>query len=325
MAEQPTLKRKSDLEPDADPKKPKAPGAQSPTAAVGASEAAREDGTHASPTQAKAPQQEKSPQASKPVFGAASTFGNAAIFDRMKKKANVFDSASPEKDAAPSTASLFGSFGASTSFGGSFGANSKFGGAFQSATLKKSFLDEPSTEDDKSKSPSAAPATQQYKQVELAAQDVKTGEENERSVFSTTAKLFELDFSNIKDGWKERGLGPLHLNQAVADPAQVRMVMRSQGLLRVILNHKVASSTVLIKGLEASLSPGKFLRMNSLSADKKPIQYLLKFSNEGVRDEFYDKVEELKGQVLAKKANGTERKDPRLDDHDTDKDSGDEK
>lgn len=234
----------------------------------------------------------------KPVFGAASTFGKASIFEKMKNKTNVFDSESPDSEGKLGTpTSSFGSFATAGLFGSLFGANSKFGNAFQAALQKKLFLDDPevAAEEEQSKSPSATPkATQQYKQVELTAQEVKTGEEDEKSVFLATAKLFELDFANIGEGWKERGLGPLHLNQLLADRTQIRVVMRSQGLLRVILNYKIAASTQLLKGLEASLSPGKFLRVNSVSADKKPIQYLIKFSNESVRNDFYDKVEELK-------------------------------
>lgn len=257
----------------------------------GQSQASDVTETAKSPEQKK-PTEEISKDASvspKPVFGAASTFGKASIFDKMKSNANVFDNASEKGNAA--TTSFGSSFGSSF---GLFGASSKFANALQRATEKKSFLDEP---DDKSesKSPSQTPqTTQQYKQVELVAQEVKTGEENEQSLYNATAKLFELDLTKMADGWKERGLGPLHLNQSLDDPAQVRLVMRSQGLLRVILNYRITSSTVLIKGLEASLSPGKYLRFNTVSPEGKPVQYLLKFANESLRDTLVDKVAEVK-------------------------------
>lgn len=261
----------------------------------------------------------------KPVFGATSTFGNASIFDKMKSKTNVFDGLplkSPEKAA---TATSFGSsFGSSF---GLFGANSKFANALQRATEKKSFLDEPETDNTESKSPPETPrATQQYKQVELVAQEVKTGEENEHSLYSATAKLFELDLTRIKEGWKERGLGPLHLNQSLDDVSQVRIVMRSQGLLRVILNYRITPTTVLIKGLEASLAPGKYLRFNSVSPEGKPVQYLIKFSNETLRNELVDKVNEVRA--------ATAKNNTRLDTNNsasapstqeaTDEDTGDE-
>ncbi|KAJ8144896.1 hypothetical protein OY671_001998 [Metschnikowia pulcherrima] len=252
------------------------------------------------------------PVSAKPVFGAASSFGNASIFEKMKNKTNVFDS-KPETtfDAneakAPAVATSFGTFG------GSFGASSKFSNALQKATQKKSFLDEPTTvTSSKPDSPSAS--SQQYKQVELTEKKVETGEENESSLFSTTAKLFELDLDNIAEGWKERGRGPLHLNQSQENPAEARLVMRSNGLLRVILNYKVTPTTDLIKGLEASLSPGKFLRMASLSGGK-PVQYLLKFSNQDIRDGLFNRVAELKSEIekvnkSSEKSDGGERKEP---------------
>ncbi|OBA21387.1 PH domain-like protein [Metschnikowia bicuspidata var. bicuspidata NRRL YB-4993] len=234
------------------------------------------------------------PGSAKPVFGAASTFGNASIFDRMKNNTNVFDAAAKpseaaQEQAAPATLS-FGSFG------GSFGAGSKFSNALQKASQKKSFLDEPK-ETDTDKEVSLGPSSQQYKQVDLSEKKVETGEENEKSVYSATAKLFELDLSNISEGWKERGRGPVHVNQAIQDPAQARLVMRSNGLLRVILNYKISQTTTLLKGLEASLSPGKFLRMTAVSAEGKPVQYMLKFLSEEIRDALVDKVSELKEQI----------------------------
>lgn len=261
----------------------------------------------------------------KPVFGATSTFGNASIFDKMKSKTNVFDGLPLKSPEKATTATSFGSsFGSSF---GLFGANSKFANALQRATERKSFLDEPETDNTESKSPPETPkATQQYKQVELVAQEVKTGEENEHSLYSATAKLFELDLTRIKEGWKERGLGPLHLNQSLDDMSQVRIVMRSQGLLRVILNYRITPTTVLIKGLEASLAPGKYLRFNSVSPEGKPVQYLIKFSNETLRNELVDKVNEVR--------TATAKNNTRLDTNNsasapstqeaTDEDTGDE-
>lgn len=260
---------------------------------------------------------------SKPVFGATTTFGNGSIFDKMKSNTNVFDKlalSSPQK--AEKAASFGSSFGSSF---GLFGANSKFANALQRATEKKSFLDEPVKDDTDTKSPPETPkAAQQYKQVELVAQEVKTGEENEKSMFSATAKLFELDLTKIKDGWKERGLGPLHLNQSLDDLAQVRIVMRSQGLLRVILNYRITSTTVLMKGLEASLSPGKYLRFNSVSAEGQPVQYLIKFSNETLRNELVDKVNEVRATVKSNTRTATEKSSAPSTQDPTDEDTGDE-
>ncbi|EEQ38470.1 putative ran-specific GTPase-activating protein [Clavispora lusitaniae] len=232
----------------------------------------------------------------KPVFGSTSKFGNASIFDKMKDRPSIFDSKPEETKASESKfGSSSSSFGGS--FGSSFGANSKFSNAFENSTKKKSFLDMPEEKQEETNSDTSTgtpKSTQQYKQIDLQAQEVKTGEENEKSIFSATAKLFELDLTNISGGWKERGLGPLHLNQSLDDPSQIRLVMRSQGLLRVILNYKITPSTTFIKGLEASLAPGKYTRINYVSSEGKLIQYLIKFANQNLRDELLEQVDALK-------------------------------
>lgn len=187
--------------------------------------------------------------------------------------------------------------------GGSFGANSQFSNAFQNVLKRKSFLDDdnnarsqPKSKDniDITKETRSTPP-EQYKQVHLApVEKIETGEEDERSHFSATVKAFELNLSNISEGWKERGLGPIRVNQSLSNSDNSRIIMRSQGLLRVILNLKITKSMELLKNLEASLSPGKFLRLNSINQQQEPIQYLIKFSSQQLRDEFYDQVESMK-------------------------------
>lgn len=245
----------------------------------------------------------------KHVFGATSSFGSGSAFDVAKGKKNVFEplqsktanenSKSPSADISKSnSSSVTSSFGS-----GTFGGNTKFNNAFQNSLKKKSFLDDSANKDDENEETPVTenngkektPTTQQYKQVDLTpVGEIKTGEEHEKSHFTSTAKIFELNLTKISEGWKERGLGRLHLNQSLDDPQKVRLVMRSQGLLRVVLNMKVTSDTKLIKGLEASLSPGKFVRWNSINDQGEPVQYLLKFANQTIRDELIEKVENLK-------------------------------
>lgn len=224
------------------------------------------------------------PKDSTPVFGSKSSFRDA--FKKSTNATDIFSSSSSSKEASEK------SFGSTT--GLSFGSRSKFGNAFKQTLLKPSFLDtpEPKTDKDDDVDDSRPKLSQQYKQVDLEEKKVTTGEENEESVFSAKVKLFELDLANIDAGWKERGVGPLHLNKSLLDPNEVRLVMRSQGLLRVVLNYKITTKTELLKGLEASLSPGKFLRLNSVS-EGKVVQYLLKFGNETLRDGLVSKVTEL--------------------------------
>jgi len=221
----------------------------------------------------------------RPVFGATTSFSSHA-FDNIKAKKNVFDDLPSTTTGTPSPPVT-----------SSFGANSKFGLAFQESLKKKSFLD--SSENTEKDPPATKTTPQLFKQVDLEpVKSIQTGEEDEISLYNTTAKLFELDFGNISDGWKERGLGPLHLNQSKSDKNQVRLVMRSHGLLRVILNYKITPKTDLLKGLEASLNPGKYLRLNSVNSEGTLIQYMLKFGSESIRDELCEKAEKVKQEIL---------------------------
>jgi Ran-binding protein 3 len=224
----------------------------------------------------------------KPKFGSSISFSSTA-FENMKNKKNIFDTSSDEASKKPETF-------------GSFGANSKFGDAFQKSLTKKSFLDSPESNENNINNHDYKvgdkPTPQQFKQVDLEPiKSVQTGEEDEISLYNTNAKLFELDFSNISEGWKERGAGPLHLNQSKQDKNQIRLVMRSNGLLRVILNYKITKETELLKGLEASLNPGKYLRLNSINSSGTPIQYMLKFASQSIRDSVVENAENVKNQI----------------------------
>lgn len=246
-----------------------------------------------------------SPSESSHVFGAVTSFGTNSAFENIKNKKNVFDDLSSKTAKNDSSGESPNGATPTASFGSAFGSNSKFNNAFLESLKKKSFLDEPN-DNQNNKEKSAGLNTQQYKQVDLnPVGEIKTGEEDEESKFSATAKIFELDLTKISEGWKERGIGPIHLNVSLKDSNQVRLVMRSQGLLKVILNMKIKPDTKLLKGLEASLSPGKFLRFNFINAEGNPNQYLLKFGSQSLRDELFDKVEDLQNRMG--NTNGTNR------------------
>lgn len=204
---------------------------------------------------------------STPSFGSTTKFGSPVD---LSNKPNVFDA---EKKKS------------------SFGSNSKFANALENQLRKKSFLDEP-TEVTKQE-----PKQPQFKQVDLEKTEITTGEEDEVSKFNATCKLFELDLTKVLEGWKERGLGPVHVNHLKKEPILGRIVMRSQGLLRVVLNYKIQPDTKLMLGLEASLTPGKYLRLNLVGSSGNPSQYLLKFGNETIRTDFVNAVEAVKADL----------------------------
>lgn len=70
---------------------------------------------------------------------------------------------------------------------------------------------------------------------------VKTGEEEETNIISISCKLFSFD--KASSNWQERGRGTLRLNDFEISDDQMgsRLVFRTSGSLRVILNTKVFS------------------------------------------------------------------------------------
>ncbi|XP_071799915.1 uncharacterized protein [Asterias amurensis] len=90
------------------------------------------------------------------------------------------------------------------------------------------------------------------KSSEVTFQEVtnKTGEEDEENVFQTQCKLYVFDVE--RHVWQERGRGLLRLNDLVPSSSeqsslQSRLVMRTQGSLRVVLNTKIWSGMTIEK------------------------------------------------------------------------------
>ncbi|KAA8540428.1 hypothetical protein F0562_024653 [Nyssa sinensis] len=61
---------------------------------------------------------------------------------------------------------------------------------------------------------------------------VETGEENEKAVFTADSLLFEF----LDGGWKERGKGELKVNVSTTGTGKARLIMRTRGNYRLILN-----------------------------------------------------------------------------------------
>lgn len=90
---------------------------------------------------------------------------------------------------------------------------------------------------------------------------VVTGEEDEMNILQINCKLFAFD--KVKSSWVERGRGNLRLNdkEAVSGPKQSRIIMRTTGSFRVVLNtklwpgmvvEKVSTKSVRLTAMDAS-------------------------------------------------------------------------
>ncbi|WWD07404.1 hypothetical protein V865_005502 [Kwoniella europaea PYCC6329] len=117
--------------------------------------------------------------------------------------------------------------------------------------------------------------------VEMQEQDVSTGEEEEETVFQTRAKLY---INDRKTGWKERGVGILRLNVNRSDGSGARLVMRADGVLRLILNSRI------YKGITTYPSDKK-VNM-TLPEDGRMVIACFRMSNTKQVEDFIEAVEQ---------------------------------
>lgn len=143
---------------------------------------------------------------------------------------------------------------------------------------------------------------------------VATGEEDERTVHSLRAKLYTMTKEGSKDGsWKERGTGTLrvlvpkdhrssssshhHLGRSSrpggapsSPPKAARLVMRAEGVLRLILNVR------LFPGMGVELAQDKFVRFVALeggegsAAGGAPCHFAVRCSNAAAGRALYEAV-----------------------------------
>ncbi|KAL2872375.1 uncharacterized protein BJX67DRAFT_369065 [Aspergillus lucknowensis] len=169
--------------------------------------------------------------------------------------------------AAASKPSSFAALGSGFSgFSGGFGGASSGGGltSFASAaapstlgsTSSKPFGAEDDSEeedDDKEDDGESGPAefAEDKTDERFYERQIETGEEDEKTYFSCKAKLFH--FSGGE--WKERGLGTFKVNiratDGVEDRKSARLIMRADGVLRVMLN------TPVFRGMKVGDATGK--------------------------------------------------------------------
>ncbi|KAL2004390.1 hypothetical protein VTN02DRAFT_1 [Thermoascus thermophilus] len=120
-------------------------------------------------------------------------------------------------------------------------------------------------------------------------QEVETGEEEETTYFSCKAKLFH--FTDKE--WKERGIGTFKVN--VREPEEgkktARMIMRADGVLRVMLN------TPIFKGMVVGDPTGKeptTKQINIASVENgRSVPLLLRTGSVDLAKELYHVVRDL--------------------------------
>ncbi|KAH7373345.1 hypothetical protein KP509_17G051100 [Ceratopteris richardii] len=116
--------------------------------------------------------------------------------------------------------------------------------------------------------------------MQFQGANTPTGEEGEKMVFGADATLFE-----FQDGtWKERGKGELRINVPMEGTGKARMLMRSKGNFRLILNAS------LFPGMKMTPMDSRgvtFACANSAVEEKSGLAtYALKFKDNIVTNNF---------------------------------------
>ncbi|OEL21939.1 Nuclear pore complex protein NUP50A [Dichanthelium oligosanthes] len=128
------------------------------------------------------------------------------------------------------------------------------------------------------------------KKFAMAEGPVETGEENEKAAFSADSALYEY----LDGGWKERGKGELKLNVPVSGVERARLVMRTKGNYRLVLNASLYDDMSLKDMDKKGVT---FACMNSISESQSGLAtFALKFKDTATREEFKDAVETHKAR-----------------------------
>ncbi|XP_055826584.1 nuclear pore complex protein NUP50A [Solanum dulcamara] len=117
---------------------------------------------------------------------------------------------------------------------------------------------------------------------------VETGEENEKPVFTADSILFEY----LNGGWKERGKGELKVNVSTTGEGKGRLVMRTKGNYRLILNASLFPEMKLANMDKKGVT---FACLNSAGDGKGGLSTIaLKFKDASILEEFRAAVVEHK-------------------------------
>lgn len=138
--------------------------------------------------------------------------------------------------------------------------------------------------------PVASPAKPTLQQ-EFKKAHVETGEEQDRELFRARAKLYSLDVQDGKGRWRERGIGSLKLNKNV-ETSKVRILMRTEATLRVVLNTPIFREFKLDRATERSL---RFQGYDVDDADgKNRMSFLIRFSTKDITSGLVEAIDKWK-------------------------------
>eukprot|EP00924_Labyrinthula_sp_SR-Ha-C_P004611 snap_masked-scaffold_1-processed-gene-5.31-mRNA-1 protein AED:1.00 eAED:1.00 QI:0/-1/0/0/-1/1/1/0/281 len=126
----------------------------------------------------------------------------------------------------------------------------------------------------------------------IEAQKVISGEENEICLFKVRAKLYVLEQKEKQSKWREVGIGNVHVNKPNQNSTQSkhpRLVMRREGVLKLILNCNIYPNFPMQNLTEKAIS---FSAMNSAGSDPTKLHsFMLKCSREDQKKDLFNIIE----------------------------------
>jgi E3 SUMO-protein ligase RanBP2 len=111
--------------------------------------------------------------------------------------------------------------------------------------------------------------------------EVKTGEEDEKSLFTHRTKLFRWQ----KDEWKERGLGNISFLEHI-ETGRIRIIMRREQILKLCCNHNLTGDLKLLPMEKANGKAYLWYAMDFTDGEPKPEQFCVRFKTKEIADEF---------------------------------------
>ncbi|KAF8324335.1 uncharacterized protein EI90DRAFT_3130031 [Cantharellus anzutake] len=111
--------------------------------------------------------------------------------------------------------------------------------------------------------------------------DLHTGEEDEETLQQTRAKLYTMD---ARDTYKERGTGTLKVNVRKSDGRGARIIMRAEGVFRLLLNAS------LFAGMPCAIGQDpKFIKLSILE-DGRFVHHAIKVGNPKIAQDLVDTI-----------------------------------
>ncbi|CAE6482765.1 unnamed protein product [Rhizoctonia solani] len=237
----------------------------------------------------------KSPPTSKrPFSGGFAAFASASPFQSANPPPSINPASPPRESLAGPVRRSKSPVGKHQAFGQYSSGLSRFG----SHAARKATQDDPGHPGDgvdkgtsgpefddilKAKGEFGAESDDNAARVEIQQIQYNTGEEEDFTVFQTRAKLYTQD---EQFAYKERGTGLLKVNVRRSDGEGARIVMRAEGVLRLLLN------MALYPGLICELGPDpKFIKVAEITPNERKF-HAIKVGNAKLAQELYDHLAE---------------------------------